>query len=72
MRLKEGMTIFSIRIPTPSHERLKRESARVGIKPAELIRRAIDEYLDRRESGIPSLSEKQAMAKKKICCDSAS
>lgn len=41
--------ITSIRIPKPSHEWLRDESARTGLSPAEIIRRAIDEHREKRE-----------------------
>lgn len=44
------MKIFTIRVPTPSHDRLMAEAERCGLKRTEIIKRAIDDYLDRREA----------------------
>ena len=42
--------ITSIRLPNPSVDRLREEAVHSGLKPAEIIRRAVDEHLDRREA----------------------
>jgi predicted DNA-binding protein len=43
------MRIMSMKIPQPLRERLEAESLRTGLGFSEILRRAIDEHLERRE-----------------------
>jgi predicted DNA-binding protein len=43
------MRNFNFKIPDPLDNRLKAESERTGASFSEIIRRALDEYLERRE-----------------------
>ena len=43
------MRNFNFKIPDPLDARLKAESERSGMMLSEIVRRAIDEYLERRE-----------------------
>ena len=54
------MRNFNFKIPTQLDERLKAESERTGAKLSEIVRRAIDEYLEDREATLGH--EKQAEA----------
>lgn len=46
----ERMEITCVRLPKQLRERLASEAARKGVKPSEIIRRAVDEHLERREA----------------------
>ncbi len=49
-RLHIATMVSSIRLPDRLRERIEHESAQSGIRPAEIIRQAIDEHLVRKEA----------------------
>ena len=44
------MKATTIRLPDQLRDRLKGEAKRSGLKPSEIVRRAVDEHLDKRET----------------------